>query len=336
MFVESLAEERILITGGSGLVGRSLTQSLMTRGVRVVSVGNRRGEEKVDLRNPRQTAQLFERVKPTCVFHLAARVGGIYANMHYKAAFYSDNTLINVNVVNEIARHRVPFVFAMGTGCAYPKRLEGSELCEESFLDGVPEPTNDAYAYAKRNLLVHLMALQSLYGCRYVYAIPANIYGPHDNFHPLNSHVIPALIYRFCQARMAGLPEVKVWGTGSAARDFLYIEDLIQSMWIIWQHNATQGPINIATGQQTTIRELATLVADVVGYQGEIVWDPAQPEGQLARKFSTAKIEGLGWRPRFSLREGLARTVEWFERNHAPLATTQSRRDTDEREGCRA
>lgn len=298
--------ERILVTGGTGLIGTNLRERLERDGYDVVAIGS-----EYDLRDPRAAAQAFERYDPSVVFHLAARVGGIYANTRYKADFYSDNVLINTNVVNAAVSRDLGYMFAMGTGCAYPKRLEGALLREADFLDGEPEPTNDAYAYAKRGLLVHLEALQEEGALESCYCIPANIYGPNDNYHPTHSHVVPGLIRRFVEAADEGADHVTIWGDGSASRDFLYIDDCVDAMLRLAEANFS-GRVNVATGEQSTINRLAEVVRSAAGLEGAIQHDLSYPSGQRERLFDTSTVRSRGWRPRHSLEEGIEKTVQWF------------------------
>lgn len=298
--------DRVLVTGGTGLIGTNLCNRLRGMGFEVLAAGS-----KHDLRIPDAAKKLFDDFRPNVVFHLAARVGGIFANVNYKADFYSDNVLINTHVVNECVRHGIRYVFAMGTGCAYPKRLEKNVLHENDFLDGIPEVTNDAYAYAKRGLLVHLSALHEAKVLDYVYCLPANIYGPHDNFHPQHSHVVPGLIRRFCDTVDQNGKSVKIWGDGSAARDFLYIDDCIDAMVRMTEKEAT-GVFNVATGKLTTIRELATTIKEASGFKGEIQYDTSLPAGQMQRVFDTTKMAKLGWAPKTDLATGIRETISWF------------------------
>lgn len=306
---------KIIITGGTGLIGANLTAKLKSLGLNVFSVGNTRGESRCDLTDRCATKKMFDDVKPTVVFHLAAMVGGIYANNTQKSDFYLTNTLINTNVIAEVQERKIPFVFAMGTGCAYPKRLERQVLYEEDFLDGIPERTNDAYAYSKRNLLVHLKACNESFGLKYVYCIPANIFGPHDNFHPLFSHAVPGLINRFVMAKKEGHEQVKIWGNGTAKRDFLYVEDLIEAMIRICDEYEGSGSINVATGHLVSINDLAYEISKRTGYTGEIKHDMSFPEGQKQRVFNVDIMDSMGWAPRFSLEEGLERTIKWYVEN---------------------
>jgi GDP-L-fucose synthase len=298
---------RVLVTGGTGLIGRNLVPALEGAGYDVTSVGSGH-----DLREASVARELVASTKPAILFHLAARVGGIYANNTQKPGFYRDNVLINTHVIDAAVETGVRYVFAMGTGCAYPKRLEGEVLHEDSYLDGIPEPTNDAYAYAKRGMLVHLEALREQGVLDYCYCLPANLYGPHDNFHPTHSHVVPALVRRFVEARDAGADEVQVWGDGSAQRDFLYVEDCIEAMLALTDARFS-GTVNVATGEQTSVKELAESIVAASGFEGAIAFDTSMPAGQPGRLFDVSKVHATGWEPSVGLQEGLRRTVAWFE-----------------------
>lgn len=301
--------KRILVTGGTGLIGTNLTNRLKGLGFEVLSFGSEH-----DLRNNDVCEKLVLDFRPDVMFHLAAKVGGILANSTYKADFYSDNVLINTNIVNAAAKHGVEYIFAMGTGCAYPKKLENSTLYEEDFLDGIPEFTNDAYAYAKRGLLVHLQALAGAGGPKFTYCLPSNIYGPHDNFHAQHSHVVPGLIRRFCDAQVGDLPSLKVWGDGTARRDFLYIDDCIDAIMLLVNHGS-EGVFNVCTGHLTSVRQLADEIKLSSGFAGDILYDETLPAGQMQRIFDTSKMDALRWQPSVSLENGIMQTIEWFKIN---------------------
>lgn len=305
----SLNNQKILITGASGLVGKNLMNRLMECGSEVLGL-----DSKNDLRDPSITNKIFNEFKPTQVFHLAARVGGIYANSNFKADFYSDNVLINTNVVNSCLKNNVDYIFAMGTGCAYPKRLEEHTLYEKDFLDGIPEFTNDAYAYAKRGLLVHLMSLEEANILKYTFCLPANIYGPFDNFHPMNSHVVPGLIRRFCDSVDRNLEEISIWGDGSAQRDFLYIDDCIDAI-IILAEIQFNGTVNVSSKNLTSIKNLTELINKETKYDGLIKFDKKKPAGQKQRVMDTSKMDNLNWQPKISLENGISKTVRWFRQN---------------------
>lgn len=306
-------DRAVLVTGGSGLVGRNLVEGLERAGHSVVAVGSEH-----DLRDAEAAGALLRETRPRILFHLAARVGGIYANSTQKPGFYRDNVLINTHVLDAAVDVGVEYVFAMGTGCAYPKRLEGEVLHEDDYLDGVPEATNDAYAYAKRGMLVHLEALREQGVLDYCYCLPANLYGPHDNFHPTHSHVVPALIRRFVEAREAGADEVSIWGDGSARRDFLYIADCVDAMLLLLEQRFS-GAVNVATGDQTSIRELAEAVSRASSYAGDIAYDTSMPAGQMGRIFDTTRVRSVGWTPTSDLVDGLRETIDWFEAHRSDI-----------------
>ena len=275
-------------------------------------------DSKNDLRDASLTQKIFKNYKPDLVFHLAAKVGGIFANSNYKADFYSDNVLINTNVINACVSNNVEYVFAMGTGCAYPKRLENNVLYEKDFLDGIPEITNDAYAYAKRGLLVHLKSLEESEIIKYTFCLPANIYGPFDNFHPLNSHVVPGLIRRFCDSFDNNLKEILIWGDGSARRDFLFIDDCIDAI-IKLSEIRFSGVVNVSSKTLTSIRELAELIKDKTNFKGLIKYDVSKLSGQKQRIMDSTIMDNLNWSPHINLDNGIAKTVKWFFENRTVI-----------------
>ncbi len=305
--------EKILITGASGLVGANLLNSLTNCGYEVLGI-----DSKNDLRVGSIADKIFNDFKPSIVFHLAAKVGGIHANANFKADFYSDNVLINTNVVNACIKNNVGYIFAMGTGCAYPKRLENQILLEKDFLDGIPEFTNDAYAYAKRGLLVHLKSLEESELIKYTYCLPANIYGPYDNFHPLNSHVVPGLIRRFYDAKNDNKNEIFIWGDGSAKRDFLFIDDCIDAI-IKLAEIKLSGPVNVSSKTLTSIKDLAEKISEVTKFQGLIKYDKTKLSGQSQRIMDSSKMNQLGWDPKIDLYKGLEKTVSWFSENRSSI-----------------
>ena len=303
--------EKILVTGASGLIGKNLVNRLLKNGYEVLGT-----DSKNDLRDNYITDKLFNNFKPSLVFHLAAKVGGIYANSNYKADFYSDNVLINTNVVNACVKNNVKYIFAMGTGCAYPKRLEKERLYEKDFLDGIPELTNDAYAYAKRGLLVHLKSLEEAKIIKYTFCLPANIYGPYDNFHPLNSHVVPGLIRRFSDSVDKNYDEINIWGDGSARRDFLYIDDCIDAI-IKLSEIQLRGVVNVSSKTLTSIKELAELIKNKTNFKGSIQYDETKLSGQKQRIMDSTIMDNLEWSPKIYLDNGISRTIKWFLENRS-------------------
>ncbi len=308
-------KEKILITGGTGLIGYNLTKKFQAYDMNYLSVGKSRGDYKCDLTDQISTKKLFEYYRPKVVFHLAAKVGGIFANVNKKSDFYLENTQINTNVIGAIQNMGIPFVFAMGTGCAYPKIFENNILFEENFLDGIPEVTNDAYAYSKRNLLVHLKACKENHSINYIYCIPSNIYGPYDNFHPKYSHVVPGLIVKFLSAINDNQSSVVVGGAGHAKRDFLFINDLIDAIIMLCDNFKNSQAVNVASGASTSIDILANKIKKISGFKGNLEYDLNYPEGQKQRSFDISKIRKIGWIPKHSLELGLKKTIDWCHSN---------------------
>ena len=303
--------ESILITGSTGLIGTNLLNRLKKDNYKVLGL-----DSKSDLRDASITDKIICDFKPSIVFHLAAKVGGIHANSNFKPDFYSDNTLINTNIVNACAKYNVPYIFAMGTGCAYPKRLEDEILYEKDFLDGIPEVTNDAYAYAKRGLLVHLISLKESKNIQFTYCLPANIYGPFDNFHPLHSHVVPGLIRRFYDSVENNKNEIFIWGDGTARRDFLYIDDCVDAM-IALASIKFSGAVNVSSKTLSSIKDLANLINIETNYQGLIKYDSKKLTGQKQRLMDSSKMDSIGWTPKINLSEGIKKTVKWFSENRS-------------------
>jgi len=303
---------KILLTGGTGLIGKNLNNKLKSK-YKLKSIGS-----EIDLKNEIKVKKLFAEFKPEILIHLAAKVGGIQANINDKLGFYKENTFINTNVLKYAEISNVKYIFAMGTGCAYPKKLEKKILKESNFLDGSPEETNNAYAYAKRNLLIHLQYLHENKKIPYCYCIPANLYGPYDNFHPINSHVIPGLIKKIYNAKILNKKFHEIWGTGKAKRDFLFIDDLVNAIDIIIKKRFL-GSINVASGKNTSIKKITKLIAKHLGYRGKLIFNLKKPEGQLQRKFDTSKMKKLGWKNTHNLSLSIKKTIKWFLKNQNNL-----------------
>jgi len=243
-------------------------------------------------------------------------VGGILANDTYPADFLSDNLRIQVNVLDAAARHGATKLLFLGSSCIYPK-FAPQPIREDSLLTGPLEPTNDAYAIAKIAGVLHVQALRRQYGVHYISAMPTNLYGPGDNFHPQGSHVLPGLIRRFDEAMRTGAPSVTVWGTGTPRREFLHVDDLARACVHLLEHYDEPEPINIGVGEDLPIRELAELVADVVGYEGELAFDTSKPDGTPRKLLDVSRIHALGWRAEIALREGLEQTYAWYREQEA-------------------
>jgi GDP-L-fucose synthase len=304
---------RIYVAGHTGLVGSAIVRELNRRGYRNLVL---RRSSEVDLRDQGATNGLFEEERPAFVFLAAAKVGGILANSTRRAEFIYENLMIAANVVEASYRHRVQKLMNLGSSCIYP-RLALQPIKEEYLLTGLPEPTNEPYAIAKIAAIKLVSAYNTQYGTNYLSAMPTNLYGPHDNFNLESSHVLPALIRRMHEARTSGGPAT-LWGDGTPRREFLYVDDLAGALVYLMENcdAADVGElINIGTGVDLTIKELAAVVAKVVGYSGEIVWDTGKPNGTPRKLLDVSRIAGLGWKAHTSLEEGLHRTYEWFLEN---------------------
>jgi GDP-L-fucose synthase len=298
----------IYVAGHRGLVGSAIWRHLEAAGHRRL-IG--RSSAELDLRDRAQVDEFFVEQEPDVVVLAAARVGGILANSRYPADFLSDNLRIQVNVMDAAQRHGVGRLLFLGSSCIYPK-FAAQPIREDSLLTGPLEPTNDAYAIAKIAGVMQVQALRRQHGVSYISAMPTNLYGPGDNFDLESSHVVPALIRRFHEAKIAGGTSVELWGTGSPRREFLHVDDLARACLLLLDRYDSPEPINVGVGEDVTIAELARLVARVVGYEGRVEFDTTKPDGTPRKLLDTGKIEGLGWKPEISLTEGLARTYDWF------------------------
>jgi len=298
-----------VVTSGAGFLGRFVTARLRQRGADVVVARS----AQYDLTVPGAAEQLLADTEPTHVIHLAARVGGIGYNQAEPAPLYLDNLLMGTHTI-EAARHApsVEKTVLLGTVCSYPK-FTPVPFREESLWDGYPEETNAPYGIAKKANLVHAQVNEAQYGQRFAYLIPTNLYGPGDKFHPSVSHVIPARIKRCVEAKEAGEQKMDVWGTGTASREYLYVDDAAEAIVLAAEHHSGAEPINLGTNREITIRETVELIAQMVGYDGELVWDPTKPDGQPRRRVDPSRAEQLlGWRARMPFDEGLRATIDWY------------------------
>ncbi len=299
---------RTYVAGHRGLVGGAVLRHLEALGF--VDLVTRTSAE-LDLRDPISVEAFFREQRPATVIVAAAKVGGILANSTYPADFLSDNLRIQVNVLDAAARHGATKLLFLGSSCIYPK-FAPQPIREDSLLTGPLEATNDAYAIAKIAGVLQVQALRRQYGVHYISAMPTNLYGPGDNFHPTGSHVLPALIRRFDEAARTGAPTVTVWGTGTPRREFLHVDDLARACVHLLEHYDEPEPVNIGVGEDLSIREIADMVADVVGFEGQLEFDASKPDGTPRKLLDVSKIRGLGWEPRIDLREGLAETYRWY------------------------
>lgn len=305
------ADSRIFVAGHRGLVGSAIVRVLQTQGFANLVL---RTHAELDLCNQRAVADFFAVERPEYVFLAAAKVGGILANDTYPAEFIRDNLLIQANIIDSAWKNGCQKLLFLGSSCIYPK-LCPQPMKEEYLLTGPLEPTNEWYAIAKIAGIKMCQAYRKQYGFDAISAMPTNLYGPGDNFHPENSHVIPALIRRFHEAKLANAPEVAIWGTGTPRREFLYVDDLADALVFLMQRYSDPEHINVGCGEDQTIMDLAKLVADVVGYKGSIVTDPSKPDGTPQKLLDVERISVSDWKAQTSLGEGLASTYAWFYEN---------------------
>ena len=291
----------IFVAGHRGMVGSAIVRALKERGA--LNIVTRTSKE-LDLRNRTEVDQFFEQEKPEVVYLAAAKVGGIHANATYPADFLVDNILITTNVIDASCKHGVEKLLFLGSSCIYP-RLASQPISEEALLTGPLEPTNEAYALAKIAGLKMCDAFRKQHGCNFISAMPTNLYGPGDNYHPENSHVLPALIRRFHEAVRDGENEVVCWGSGSPKREFLHVDDLAKGLLHLMDHHNSEGWINIGTGEDLTIKELALTIANVVGYRGDVIWDTSRPDGTPRKLLNVDRINEMGWKAEIELRHGI-------------------------------
>jgi len=313
-------DAKVYVAGHLGLVGGAIVRRLESEGYRNLVL---RSLAELDLTDQAAVGQFFAEERPEYVFLAAARVGGIHANNTYPAEFIRDNLLIELNVIDAAYRVGVRRLLFLGSSCIYP-RLADQPMREEALLTGTLESTNEPYAVAKIAGIKLCESYNRQYGTQFRSVMPTNLYGPGDNFDLQNSHVIPALLRKFHRAKEMGAPTVEVWGTGRPRREFLHVDDLADACLFVLRlpeerYAASTEPmlshINVGVGEDVTIRELAQLVGEVVGYQGEIVFDRSKPDGTPRKLLDTSRLTALGWGPRIGLREGLSDTYEWFLRN---------------------
>lgn len=315
------AGRRVLVTGGAGFVGRPLVSRLRELGCAGVFAPRR---EHFDLTEQVQVRRLYAEARPDVVLHLAAEVGGIAANRKRPGRFFYANAVMGILLIEEARARGVDKFVQLGTICAYPKHTP-VPFREEALWDGYPEETNAPYGIAKKALLVQLQAYRKEYGLDGVYLLPVNLYGPGDNFDLETSHVIPALIRKMVEARDAATDEVPVWGTGRASREFLYVDDCVRGILLAAERYDDPEPVNLGTGEEIRIADLARMIADTVGYTGRLAFDPTKPDGQPRRSLDTSRAAAFGFQAEVGLSEGLARTVRWFE---AHRDTASARRPT--------
>ena len=306
---DSWSNKRVLITGGRGFLGRAVVARLEAAGATDIVAPSR---ADYDLRVPTHVERMLATERPDVVIHLAAVVGGIGANRANPGRFFYENAIMGIELLEQARRHEVGKFVTVGTVCAYPK-FAPVPFREENLWDGYPEETNAPYGLAKKMLLVQGQAYRQQYGFNAIYLLPVNLYGPGDNFDPESSHVIPALIRKCLEAVQRGDDVLEVWGTGSASREFLYVDDAADGIVLAAEHYDDPEPVNLGVGREITIRELVETIASLTAFKGRIEWDTSKPDGQPRRALDTSRArDRFGFVARTSFEDGLRRTVEWY------------------------
>jgi GDP-L-fucose synthase len=311
---------RVYVAGHRGLVGSAIVRRLRRSGYNNLLLPS---SGELDLREQRAVKDFFARQRPDYVFLAAARVGGILANSTQPAEFLYDNLAIQTNVIDAAWRNGVVKLLFLGSSCIYPK-FAPQPIREESLLTGSLEPTNEAYAIAKIAGMKLAQAYRTQYGFPTISLMPTNLYGPGDNFHPEKSHVLPALVRRFHEAVVSGAREVVLWGTGTPRREFLHVDDLADAACFAMERYDAGEPVNVGTGEDLTIAELAEMVARTVGYRNEIRFDATKPDGTLRKLLDVSRLAAMGWRARIGLADGLESTYAWYREQMASTATEKA------------
>jgi GDP-L-fucose synthase len=302
---------KIYIAGHRGMVGSGLERKLRKEGYNNIVT---RTSAELDLRNQQAVNEFFEKEKPGYVILAAAKVGGIHANNTYRAEFIYDNLMIEANIIHASYLNKVTKLLFLGSSCIYPK-MAPQPLKEEYLLSGYLEPTNQPYAIAKIAGIEMCDSYRAQYGCNFISAMPTNLYGTNDSYHPENSHVLPALIRRIVLAKNNNEPTVSIWGTGTPRREFLHVDDLADACYFLLQNYNEQGLVNIGSGRDISIKELAELIVEEVGYEGQLVFDISKPDGTPRKLMNTSKINNLGWSSKIVLKEGISKTLEEIKNN---------------------
>ncbi|HMD90233.1 MAG TPA: GDP-L-fucose synthase [Anaerolineaceae bacterium] len=316
--IEFWQGRRVCVTGGAGFLGSFVIEKLRQHGAREIFVPTL---EKYDLVQPESIKQMLSDSRPDIIIHLAAHVGGIGANREHPAEFFYDNLMMGVQLMHQAWLQSVEKFVAIGTVCAYPK-FTPVPFKEEELWNGYPEETNAPYGLAKKMLLVQAQAYRQQYGYNAIYLLPVNLYGPHDNFNPSSSHVIPAQIRKCIEAQAAGQDEIVSWGDGSPTREFIYVEDAAEAIVLAAERYNGPEPVNIGSGREISIKDLTNLIARLTGFTGKIVWDTSKPNGQPRRALDTSRAEQyFGFKAKTPFEEGLRRTIEWYRQS----SSTQNR-----------
>ncbi len=315
------SDSRILVAGANGMVGSAIVRNLENKGHTYIIKGTRR---VVDFTDDDETDTFFRLSRPDYVFVAAAKVGGIMANNNYKADFLTENLRIQTNIIESAHRHGVKKLLFLGSSCIYPK-FANQPITEDQLMTGSLEPTNDAYAIAKIAGIMMCQAYRQQHGFNAISLMPTNLYGPNDNFDLETSHVLPAMIAKFHRAKEAGYiidqggpwhgPSVKLWGDGSAMREFLHVDDLAEACYVCMQQYNEAEHINVGTGKDITIKELAEIISEVVGFMGDTEWDTSKPNGTPRKVLNIDKIKHFGWEPKISINDGIYQTYQSYLKN---------------------
>ncbi|GIV40173.1 MAG: GDP-L-fucose synthase [Thermonema sp.] len=308
-------QAKIYVAGHRGMVGSAIVRRLQAEGYTNLVL---RTSKELDLREQAAVRRFFEEEKPEYVFLAAAKVGGILANNTYRGEFIYDNLMIQSNVIHEAYRQGVKKLLFLGSSCIYPK-FAPQPIKEEYLLTGALEPTNEPYAVAKIAGIKLCQAYRDQYGCNFICAMPTNLYGPGDNFDLQTSHVMPALIRKFLEAKAKGQSSVSVWGTGSPRREFLYVDDLADACLFLMKHYDEREIINVGTGEDISIKELAGLIKEMTAYTGTIDWDTSKPDGTPRKLLDVQRLHALGWKHQTSLKEGITKTIAYYLDNQKDL-----------------
>lgn len=307
---------KIYVAGHNGMVGSAIVRALKNHGFSDIIV---RSSKELNLTRQNEVENFFTYEKPEYVFLAAAKVGGIYANSTYPAEFIYDNLMIECNVIHASYQNKVRKLLFLGSSCIYPK-LSPQPIKEEYLLSGYLEPTNEAYAIAKISGIELCKFYREQYGCDFISVMPTNLYGPNDNFHLENSHVLPALIRKFHEAKINNYNKVVVWGTGKARREFLYVDDLAEACIFLMKEYSGETHLNIGTGKDLEIKELAEIIKNIVNYKGEIVYDFSKPDGTPQKLLDVSKINKIGWKAKTDILDGITKTYQWYVNNEKCLS----------------
>lgn len=312
-----LKDAKIYVAGSNGMVGSAIVRALRSKGFVNIVV---KSSKELDLKNQQAVHNFFSQEQPDYVFLAAAKVGGIHANNTYPATFIYDNIMIQSNVIQAAYDFNVKKLLFLGSSCIYPK-LAPQPIKEEYLLTGSLEPTNEAYAIAKIAGLKMCQFYKQQYGCNFISAMPTNLFGVNDNFNLENSHVLPALLRKFIEAKQNNKQEVTIWGSGTPKREFLFVDDLAEACLFLMENYNGNETVNIGTGEDISIKELAETIMKIVGFEGNLIFDASKPDGAPRKLLDVSKINNLGWKHKTNLEEGIQKTLNWIQKNNFEMFT---------------